>query len=72
RDAEVYQIRPKVAGFSDSPPELVGRFGSAPAILKAALDARGLPGGPVRPPLRDVVHDDRARIAATLQKLGVS
>lgn len=53
-------------------PELVGRFGSAPAILKAALDARGLPGGPVRPPLRNVAHDDRARIAATLQKIGAS
>lgn len=52
-------------------PDLVGRFGSGPAILKAALDARGLPGGPVRPPLRNVAPDDRARIADTLCRLDV-
>ncbi|WP_137679858.1 dihydrodipicolinate synthase family protein [Aurantiacibacter suaedae] len=50
-------------------PELVGRFGSGPAILKAALDAMGLPGGPVRRPLRPVSDAARADIAATLQRL---
>jgi len=53
-------------------PELVGRFGSGPAILKAALDARGVPGGPVRPPLRCVAADDRVRIAGTLKSLGLT
>lgn len=53
-------------------PELVGRFGSGPAILKAALDARGVPGGPVRPPLRIVAADDRVRIAGTLKSLGLT
>jgi len=50
-------------------PELVGRFGSGPAILKAALDALGLPGGPVRRPLLPVSAADRESIAATLRKL---
>ncbi|SMF61903.1 dihydrodipicolinate synthase family protein [Allosphingosinicella indica] len=50
-------------------PELVGRFGSGPAILKAALNAQGLPGGHVRPPLRDVTAQDAARIRETLVAL---
>ncbi|WP_037520663.1 dihydrodipicolinate synthase family protein [Sphingomonas sp. LH128] len=50
-------------------PDLVGRFGSGPAILKAALDAMGLPGGPVRKPLIDVTGKDRESIAETLRKL---
>ncbi len=51
-------------------PDLRGRFGSGPAILKAALDARGLPGGRVRPPLKSVSPEDRDAIQATLQSLG--
>lgn len=51
-------------------PELVGRFGSGPAILKAALNAQGLPGGYVRPPLRDVAPEDAERIKETLVQLG--
>lgn len=51
-------------------PELVGRFGSGPAILKAALNAQGLPGGFVRPPLRDVSPEDVERIKETLVQLG--
>jgi dihydrodipicolinate synthase/N-acetylneuraminate lyase len=51
-------------------PELVGRFGSGPAILKAALNAQGLPGGYVRPPLLDVPEEGRARIRETLKELG--
>ena len=51
-------------------PELVGRFGSGPAILKAALNAQGLPGGYVRPPLRDVSAEDTDKIRKTLVELG--
>jgi 4-hydroxy-tetrahydrodipicolinate synthase len=51
-------------------PELVGRFGSGPAILKAALNAQGLPGGHVRAPLRDVSAEDAAKIRETLVELG--
>lgn len=52
-------------------PDLIGRFGSGPAILKAALDARGVPGGQVRPPLRDVSDADREMIATTLRNLNM-
>lgn len=52
-------------------PELVGRFGSGPAILKAALDAQGLPGGPVRAPLLPVSEAAREEIAQTLRKLQI-
>lgn len=51
-------------------PELVGRFGSGPAILKAALNAQGLPGGYVRAPLRDVSAEDAGKIRETLVELG--
>jgi dihydrodipicolinate synthase/N-acetylneuraminate lyase len=51
--------------------DLVGRFGSGPAILKAALDARGLPGGPVRAPLLGVSPAARKNISQTLRKLGM-
>ncbi|SNS41968.1 4-hydroxy-tetrahydrodipicolinate synthase [Sphingomonas laterariae] len=50
--------------------DLVGRFGSGPAILKAALNAQGLPGGHVRPPLRDVSAADADSIRETLVGLG--
>jgi len=52
-------------------PDLIGKFGSGPAILKAALDARGVPGGRVRPPLRDVSDADREMIATTLRNLNM-
>ncbi len=51
-------------------PELVGKFGSGPAILKAALNAQGLPGGHVRAPLLDVSPADRDQIRETLVALG--
>ena len=51
-------------------PELVGRFGSGPAILKAALNVQGLPGGYVRAPLRDVSAADADKIRETLVELG--
>jgi 4-hydroxy-tetrahydrodipicolinate synthase len=40
--------------------------------VKAALAARGLPGGPVRPPLIDADPDLRTRIEAELQAGGVA
>jgi len=42
--------------------EVVERFG-VPGV-KAAMDAAGLVGGPVRPPLMDLAEADRARIAS--------
>lgn len=50
--------------------DLVGRFGSGPAILKAALNAQGLPGGRVRRPLMDVSGADLDSIRTTLASLG--
>ncbi|WP_420139798.1 dihydrodipicolinate synthase family protein [Sphingomonas sp.] len=52
--------------------DLVGRFGSGPAVLKAALKLRGVPAGFVRPPLRDVSPDATAVIRHTLISLGVA
>jgi dihydrodipicolinate synthase/N-acetylneuraminate lyase len=51
-------------------PQLVGKFASGPAILKAALNARGLPGGFVRSPLQDVSPADAEQIAETLRSIG--
>jgi dihydrodipicolinate synthase/N-acetylneuraminate lyase len=51
--------------------ELVGKFGSGPAILKAALNARGLPGGYVRPPLLGLSADAQAEVRGTLTRLGL-
>jgi len=51
-------------------PDLRGQFGSGPAILKSGFDAQGLPGGHVRPPLRDVCSQDADKIRETLVALG--
>jgi 4-hydroxy-tetrahydrodipicolinate synthase len=51
-------------------PELTGKYGSGPAIMKAALKARGVDCGPVRPPLLDLSPDNAERVAATLRSLG--
>jgi 4-hydroxy-tetrahydrodipicolinate synthase len=53
-------------------PDFTPRFGSQFAILKAALDLRGAPGGHVRPPLLPLTVDEVARVRATLVGLGVS
>jgi 4-hydroxy-2-oxoglutarate aldolase len=45
--------------------ETVGKLG--PAGVKAAMDAVGLYGGPVRPPLAPVTADDRERISALVR-----
>jgi len=49
--------------------DLVGRFGSGPAILKAALNVQNLPGGHVRRPLMDVSAQDLESIRATMASL---
>lgn len=51
-------------------PELTGRFGSGPAVLKAALNLQGLPGGHVRVPLRDVAEESLEEIRKTLVAAG--
>lgn len=50
--------------------DLVGRFGSGPAVMKAALNLQGLPGGHVRRPLRDVAAADLGKIRETLIAAG--
>jgi dihydrodipicolinate synthase/N-acetylneuraminate lyase len=50
--------------------DLVGQFGSGPAILKAALNVQGLPGGHVRRPLHDVAPDHLDKIRETLIAAG--
>ena len=45
--------------------EIVSRLG--PAGVKAAMDAAGLHGGPVRPPLAPVSPSDRERVAALVR-----
>ena len=44
--------------------EIVGR---GPAGVKAAMDAAGLHGGPVRPPLAPLSPADRERVAALVR-----
>ena len=50
--------------------KLVGRFASAQAILKEALNAQGLPGGYPRPPILELDPEGRARVRDTLRRLG--
>jgi 4-hydroxy-tetrahydrodipicolinate synthase len=52
-------------------PDFTPRFGSQFAILKAALDLRGLPGGHVRPPLLPLTEPERERVRRVLVELGV-
>jgi 4-hydroxy-tetrahydrodipicolinate synthase len=51
-------------------PDLTGRFGSAQAILKEALNAQGLPGGHVRAPILPVGPEGARAIRETLRELG--
>ena len=50
--------------------KLVGRFASAQAILKEALNAQGLPGGYPRPPILELGAEARERVRDTLRRLG--
>jgi 4-hydroxy-2-oxoglutarate aldolase len=45
--------------------EIVGKLG--PAGVKAAMDAVGLQGGPVRPPLAPITAADRERVSALVR-----
>ena len=49
---------------------LTGRFGSAQAILKEALNAQGLPGGYPRLPILELDAAGREKVRETLQKVG--
>lgn len=50
--------------------KLVGRFASAQAILKEALNAQGLPGGYPRPPILELTEAAREQVRDTLRRLG--
>jgi len=52
-------------------PELTGRFGSAQAILKTALNLQGLPGGYPRDPILPLSEQDVAKVRDTLVKVGI-
>ena len=52
-------------------PDYSPRFGSAQAIMKAALELLGLPAGPPRPPLLPLAPDEVERVRATLVELGL-
>jgi dihydrodipicolinate synthase/N-acetylneuraminate lyase len=49
---------------------LTGRFGSAQAILKEALNAQGLPGGYPRLPILELDAFGREKVHETLRKVG--
>lgn len=51
--------------------DLTGRFGSAQAIFKEALNQQGLPGGHPRRPIQPLDESGVARVGATLDKLGL-
>ena len=50
--------------------DYTGRFGSAQAIFKAALNLQGLPGGFPRRPILPLSDEDTARVRGTLEELG--
>jgi 4-hydroxy-tetrahydrodipicolinate synthase len=53
-------------------PDFTPRFGSQFAILKAALNLRGVPGGHVRPPLLPLTGDEIERVRTVLGELGLA
>ncbi len=53
-------------------PDFTPRFGSQFAILKTALNLRGVPGGYVRPPLLSLTDEEVERVRGTLLKLGLT
>jgi 4-hydroxy-tetrahydrodipicolinate synthase len=53
-------------------PDYSPRFGSPQAILKAALNLRGLPGGYPRPPLLPLTDEQVERVRATLAELDLA
>jgi len=65
-----YGVRDRVIMADWFTENLMGRFGSAQAILKEALNAQGLPGGFPRPPILELSDEGRERVHATLRSLG--
>jgi dihydrodipicolinate synthase/N-acetylneuraminate lyase len=53
-------------------PDFTPRFGSQFAILKTALNLRGVPGGHVRPPLLPLTDEEVERVRVTLIELGLT
>lgn len=51
-------------------PDYTGRFGSAQAIFKEALNQQGLPGGYPRPPILPLCEEGVQQVKATLIELG--
>jgi 4-hydroxy-tetrahydrodipicolinate synthase len=51
-------------------PDFTPRFGSQFAILKTALNLRGVPGGYVRPPLLSLTDEEVELVRTTLVELG--
>ena len=47
------------------------RFGTVQALMKEALNARGLPGGYPRPTVLPLSEDGRVAIRRTLKALGL-
>jgi 4-hydroxy-tetrahydrodipicolinate synthase len=56
-------------GFFDR--DFAPRFGSAQALMKAALNLRGLPGGHPRPPLLPLTEEQTELVRGTLAQLGL-
>jgi len=52
-------------------PDYSAKFGSAQALMKAALNLQGLPGGSVRPPLAELTNEEIVRVSRTLAELGL-
>ena len=52
--------------------DLTAQFGSAQAILKAALNYQGLPGGWPRPPILPLDRDDERRVISVLEEMGLT
>lgn len=53
-------------------PDFTPRFGSQFALLKTALNLRGVPGGHVRPPLLPLTDDEVECVRTTLLELGLA
>ena len=52
-------------------PDFSPKFASAQAVMKAALNVRGLPGGYPRPPYLPLDDDEQERVALFMTELGL-
>jgi dihydrodipicolinate synthase/N-acetylneuraminate lyase len=52
-------------------PDFSPQFGSAQAIMKTALNLRGLPGGYPRPAYLPLTDEETERVRQKLEKLGI-